>query len=235
MYVRMYISTGGQGSGPPGPAHDSAWALRGPRGPHFRPARPGPRLRMGAPGPQDAPESCQTRTESLPRPPQKPHRRRLVTPSCSRCPHHSPRGRLDGPPELLEASQESPKRPKSSIFICFFDVLCLVAFSAFRRSKTAPDAPKTAPRRPQGAGRELHVGPTRPQDGPRAAQEGSKWLQEGPKEAQEREYELTNRDLRPKRPPGGSKRPPRGPQKTPKKPCGGPKRLPKKAPRGKHR
>eukprot|EP00959_Pyramimonas_sp_CCMP1952_P012012 253742-Pyramimonas_sp.AAC.1 len=66
-----------------------------------------------------------------------------------RCLQNGPRGTKEAPRALQEDPQEGPKRQKYLIFSVFFNVFHVIAFSSFRRSKTAPGAPKTAPRRPK--------------------------------------------------------------------------------------
>ena len=82
-----------------------------------------------------------------------------------RCLQNGPRGPKEAPRALQEDPQEGPNKPKSLIFIVFFNVFHVIAFSSFRRSKTAP-----GPQRP-------------PQDAPRGPQEGPKTAQEGLKTA----------------------------------------------------
>ena len=69
--------------------------------------------------------------------------------------------------------------PKSLMFIKFFKDFGICFFSAFRRLKTAQEAPKIAPRRPKKLPRGAQDGPRGPQDGPRELQDGPKTAEEG--------------------------------------------------------
>ena len=130
-----------------------------------------------------------------------------------------------------EASHERPERPKSLIFICFFDVFRFLAFSASRRSKTAPEAPKTAPRRPKRAPRGPPDGPRRPQDGPRGAQDGPRGPQDGPKRGPRAAQDGLRR---PQDSPRGAQDGPRSAQDGSRGPQDGPKRGPRAGPRTKN-
>eukprot|EP00959_Pyramimonas_sp_CCMP1952_P188109 3933541-Pyramimonas_sp.AAC.1 len=88
----------------------------------------------------------------------------------SRWPKKPPRGPHD-------ASQEGPPyTQKIAQLVCKMHLFHKFASRAFRRSKTAQEAPKTAPRRPK---RPQQKGPTTAQDGPKTAQEVSNTAQKG--------------------------------------------------------
>eukprot|EP00959_Pyramimonas_sp_CCMP1952_P187430 3919104-Pyramimonas_sp.AAC.1 len=84
-----------------------------------------------------------------------------------------PRGPQDAPRSLREDLQESPKTPKSLIFILRFPVV--VAFSRFRAADI-PRLPKKPPtssqEAPQTAQEGRMIGPKGPQQGPRGPEEG---------------------------------------------------------------
>ena len=102
-----------------------------------------------------------------------------------------PRGHQHAPSGLQEASQEGPMRRKSLIFIGFSDVFCLLAFSAFRRSKKAQEAnvflcsfsclplPPSGFRQPQTAQNASKIAARRPKRPPRGPQDGPKTVQDG--------------------------------------------------------
>ena len=59
--------------------------------------------------------------------------------------------------------------PKSTIFLRLLKDFGISFFSAFRRPKTAQEAPNIAPRAPKRLPRWPHDGPGNPQDGPKKA------------------------------------------------------------------
>ena len=132
------------------------------------------------------------------------------------------------------------RSPNSLIFRRLLTEFGVLAFSNFRRSKTAQEAPKTAPRRPKRPQRALQDGPKGLQDGPRGPQDGPRGAPVGPerfpREPQEgyrRPQEVPKRaprdpqdgpcpPRRPKRAPGRPKRAPIRPKRAPKGPPGRP-------------
>ena len=96
----------------------------------------------------------------------KPPRQPKSAPSSPRWPHDCPRSPQEAPRALRDDFQEGPKKPKSLIFIVFFSVFRVLAFSGCRHSKTAQEASNIAPRGPQEAPRalreDLQEGPKRP-------------------------------------------------------------------------
>ena len=134
----------------------------------------------------------------------------------------------DAPRAFQEASEEGPNTPKPLIFICFFDVFCVLAFSASGRSKTAQEAPKTAPRRPTKLPRRPRNGPRGPPRRPKCRPRRTKRPQDGPKRGSRGIPRTEKSSPPPQKPPRrsqrGPKRPPRRPKRRP--------RGPKEAPRG---
>ena len=112
---------------------------------------PGPPrgLPEASPVRHDGPRSVQNGPRNSQEAYKRAPRRSRWPPDLPRRPQDAPRGLQETPRELQETSREGPERPKSSIFIGFYDVFGLLAFSSFRRSKTAQEPPKTAPRRPK--------------------------------------------------------------------------------------
>ena len=132
-----------------------------------------------------------------------------------------------------------PRSTENKLFLHDFRDL---AISAYRRSKTAQEAPKRAPRRPKRAPRRPQRPPGRPKRAPGRSQEAPGTAQEGPRTAPrggpEGEPERTFRAFGPKRPPRGPKRPlgspqkaPKGPQEAPRRPPRGPQTPPQRPPR----
>ena len=121
-------------------------------------------------GPQMAPR----KPKRPPRRPKRPPRRPKSAPRRPRRAQDGPRGRQDAPRGSQEASRERSKRPKSLMFICFFEVFGLLAFSEVRRSKTAQRLPK------------------RLQDGPRGPGESRKMAQESLKTTPEPPMKVAN-------------------------------------------
>ena len=85
-----------------------------------------------------APTSC----HDGPRGPKIVPRRAQMAPRRPKRPPRRPRA-------LHEASQDSSKRPKSSIFLRFFVDFRMIAFSGFPVPKTAWEASQTGPRQPK--------------------------------------------------------------------------------------
>ena len=108
-----------------------------------------------------------------------------------------------------------------------------VVLWAFRRYRTAQEAPKTAPRRPKKLPRGPQDSPRGPQDGPRGAQDGPRGPQDGPKRGPRGGPRTASSSLPPqeaaRRPQGGPsrgpRRPPRGPKEAPRSPKSAPKML----------
>ena len=151
IYTHIYIYPRGSGPRPQNSSPDPPWQDRGVPGspetaPGLHPNTLHPR--------KTTPEGSQT-PKMAPRQPQRP----------PRPPKRGPRG-------SQEASQESPKRHKSLIFMC---VSIFFGFSPFR----LPDAP----RRPKRPPIPLQDGPRGPQEGPKTAQEGPKTAEDPPKTA----------------------------------------------------
>ena len=143
----------------------------------------------------------------------KPPRQPKSAPSSPRWPHDCPRSPQEAPRAFRDDFQGGPKKPKSLIFIVFFSVFRVLAFSGCRHSKTAQEASNIAPRGPQEAPKTAQEGPTTAQEAPKTAQESFKTA---PREAQEGEHRPTIRAFRPKRPPRGPKTPPRGLKSAPR-------------------
>ena len=125
-------STRGAGPRPQNSSPDPPWGDRGALGLPSGALRASGRLQRPPgrePDQPRQPASAPTRANMASRRAQRPPTR----------PKRPPRGLPRG-----------PQKAKNVVFhMFFFDVFCLLSFSAFRRSKTAQEAPKRAPSRPK--------------------------------------------------------------------------------------
>ena len=110
-----------------------------------------PRRFRGAPDSPGLPRAAPRRPKSAPRRPKIAPRRLKIARTRPRRAQDGPRARQDAPTGSQEPSRDRSKRPKSLIFIVFFDVFGLFTIPCFQRSKTAeePRAPQEAPGYPQ--------------------------------------------------------------------------------------
>ena len=167
----------------------------------FRPA--GGRCVASAPGGPKTPKEASKTPKMAPRRP--------------RWPQDSQTGPEDAPRQPQEASQESPKRPKSTHSLWKTYMFSMYDFSVLRRSKTAQDAPQTAPRRPKRPPRGPQDGPRGPQDGPRGAQDGPRERQNGARKSPRTPIDAPTRSQPPKKPKTGPKRRQNSPQEVSKR------------------
>ena len=207
----------------PGSAASSRMTFSKPRG-----RKDGPR------GPQEAPKTVQ-----------EPLSRRTLGPRRPRRPQDKPKRPPRRPKRAPRPFPRGRQEAKIIDFPWVLKVIGFLAFSPFRRSKTAPEAPKTTPRRPKRLPRAPQDCPRGPQDGPRGAQDGPRKPKHGPKRGPRRGPRTENPSLplqeapmrpqeAPKRPqetPKGSKKPKRGPKKSPKRLQNDPQEASKLSPR----
>ena len=110
-------------------------------------------------GPKGAPRQAKR--------PQEAYKTAQEGPESPKDPSKMPKMASRRPKKLPGRPTRPPKRQKFLIFLWFLKVFGLVAFSAFRRSKTAQEAPKIAPRQPKRTPRGPEEEPTPAQEGPR--------------------------------------------------------------------
>ena len=137
-----------------------------------------------------------------------------------------------GPQEATRSKRTPKSSPGAKIvnFYWFLNDFGLLAFSAFRHSKTAQEGSKSALRRPKRPPRGPQLGPSGPQDGPKGARDSPRESQDGPKRRPREGRGTDNSRLPPSWAPRRLQETPKRPQESPKRPQEAPKR-PKRGPK----